>query len=137
MLHHANPFQETLMDNVMEVGKQLVDLCRQNQNLRAVDTLYSPKIVSIERTEMPGMPRRMEGIEAVRGKNAWWLENHEIHKTETFGPYPHDNRFIVVFRMDATAKTGPHAGKRMQFEEAALYTVQDGKIVQEEFFYSM
>ena len=29
------------------------------------------------------------------------------------------------------------AGKRMQFEEAALYTVRDGKVVQEEFFYDM
>ena len=29
------------------------------------------------------------------------------------------------------------AGKRMNLDEAALYTVKDGKIVQEEFFYHM
>ncbi len=29
------------------------------------------------------------------------------------------------------------AGKRMNLDEAALYTVKDGKIVQEEFFYDM
>ncbi len=29
------------------------------------------------------------------------------------------------------------AGKRMTIEESALYTVKDGKIVREEFFYNM
>ena len=28
-------------------------------------------------------------------------------------------------------------GRRMKMEEAALYTVKDGKIVEEEFFYHM
>jgi hypothetical protein len=136
MPHHSN-FLEENMSNVMEIGKQLVELCKQNKNVQAVDTLYSPNIVSIELMEMPGMPRRMEGIDAIRGKNQWWLNNHDVHKTEAFGPYPHDDRFIVVFRTDVTPKVGPHAGKRMQFEEAGLYTVKDGKIAQEEFFYAM
>jgi hypothetical protein len=126
-----------IMSNVMEIGKQLVELCKQNKNVHAVDTLYSPNIVSIELMDMPTMPRRMEGIDAIRGKNQWWLDNHDVHKTEAFGPYPHDDRFIVVFRTDVTPKAGPHAGKRMQFEEAGYYTVKDGKIVQEEFFYAM
>ena len=38
---------------------------------------------------------------------------------------------------DVTAKVGPRAGQRMKMEEAGLYTVKNGKIVQEEFFYSM
>ena len=29
------------------------------------------------------------------------------------------------------------AGQRMMLDETALYTVADGKVVQEEFFYSM
>jgi ketosteroid isomerase-like protein len=29
------------------------------------------------------------------------------------------------------------AGQRMQMEEVGLYTVEDGKIVREEFFYSV
>lgn len=29
------------------------------------------------------------------------------------------------------------AGQRMQMQEAALYTVTDGKIVHEQFFYDM
>lgn len=53
------------------------------------------------------------------------------------GPYPHGDRFIAHFKMEVTAKNGPMAGKRMVMDEAALYTVKDGKIIHEEFFYAM
>ena len=125
------------MPTTTEVAKRLVELCKQGKNLQAIDELYSADIVSIEVHAMPNMPARMEGIEAIRGKNKWWFENHEIHSVDCRGPWPHGDRFIVVHKIDVTAKTGPMAGKRMQAEEAGLYTAKDGKIVQEEFFYDM
>ena len=51
--------------------------------------------------------------------------------------FPHGERFIVHMKYDVTPTSGPHKGKRMQLDEAGLYTVRDGKIVQEEFFYDM
>jgi hypothetical protein len=123
------------MDSVIEVGKKLVEFCRQNKNVQAVDALYAPNIVSVEGHAMPMFPQRMEGIDAVRKKNQWWVDNHEIHSSQASGPFPHGERFIVHFKIDVTSKEGPMKGKRMQAEEAGLYTVKDGKIVQEEFFY--
>ena len=123
--------------NTDEVGRRLVELCSQGKNLQAVDELYAPDVVSIETHSMPEMPARMQGIDATRRKNQWWFENHEIHNTGARGPWPHGDRFIVLFTIDVTAKAGPMAGKRMQAEEAGLYTVRNGKIVQEEFFYHM
>ncbi len=121
----------------LDVGRRLVELCRARKNLEAVDTLYAPSIVSIEARGDQHMPARMEGIEAIRGKNQWWIDNHEIHGSEVNGPFPHGDRFIVFMKYDATPKVGPMTGRRMQFEEACLYTVRDGKVVQEEFFYHM
>ena len=121
----------------MEVGRKLVELCNQGKNLDAIDTLYSKDIVSIEVRGDEKMPARMQGIDAIRGKNQWWLDNHEVHGGETKGPFPHGERFIAYMKYDVTPKVGPFAGKRMQFEEAGLYTVRDGKVVQEEFFYDM
>ena len=86
---------------------------------------------------MPDMPARMEGLPAIKGKNDWWIKNHDVHSGEANGPWPHGDRFIVHFKYDVTSKAGPMAGKRMQMEETALYTVKNGKIVQEEFFYAM
>ena len=126
-----------MADGTMEVGRKLVELCNQGKNLEAIDTLYSKDVVSIEVRGDEKMPARMQGIDAIRGKNQWWLDNHQVHGGETKGPFPHGERFIAYMKYDVTPKVGPFAGKRMQFEEAGLYTVRDGKVVQEEFFYDM
>jgi ketosteroid isomerase-like protein len=120
-----------------DVGKRLVELCKAGENATAIDELYSPKIVAMEVGDMPGFPRRIEGIDAVRKKNQWWTENHTVHSAQVGGPWPNGDRFIVHFKYDVTSKAGPMAGKRMTIEEGALYTVKDGKIAQEEFFYDM
>jgi hypothetical protein len=125
------------MSEAMEVGKKLVDLCRQGKTHDAIDTLYSPKIVSIEAHGGPSMPAKQEGIAAVKGKTEWWEKNHEVHSGKVEGPWPHGDRFIVRFTFEVTPKLGPMAGKRITIDEAGLYTVKDGKVVQEEFFYHM
>jgi hypothetical protein len=125
------------MASTYEVGKKLVDLCKAGKAMEAVKTLYSDKIVSIEAMAMPPMPQRQEGIAAIQKKAEWWEANHEVHRADANGPWPHGDKFIVHFNYDVTAKSGPMAGKRMTLDEAALYTVKDGKITQEEFFYHM
>jgi ketosteroid isomerase-like protein len=125
------------MSDTLAVGKKLVELCKQGKNVEAMDTLYSPDIVSVEAGSSGNMPAKMEGIAAVKGKGEWWEANHEVHKAEAEGPYPNGDRFVVHFKYEVTAKAGPMAGKRFVMDEAALYTVKDGKITHEEFFYSM
>jgi ketosteroid isomerase-like protein len=125
------------MASTMEIGKRLVDLCRQGKEREAMEALYAPNIVSIEAMSSPAMPARTDGIDAVRAKAEGWEKNNEVHSRRAEGPWPHGDRFIVHFNYDITAKAGPMAGKRMAIDEAALYTVKDGRIVQEEFFYHM
>jgi ketosteroid isomerase-like protein len=43
------------------------------------------------------------------------------------------DRFIVRFDYDVTNKP---SGRRFKMSEAGLFTVKDGKIVREEFFYA-
>jgi hypothetical protein len=119
-----------------EVGKKLVALLQAGRTLEALDTLYAKDVVSVEAQESPSFPRVMEGLAAVRGKNEWWYANHEIHKGEVKGPFPHGDRFALYFDFDVTAKAGPMAGQRMQMQDVGLYTVADGLVVREEFFYS-
>jgi len=126
-----------MAESTLEVGRKLVDLCRQGKNIDAVEALYAPDCVSVEVFGDEKMPRRMQGLAAIKGKNQWWLSNHQIHGMTVNGPFPHDERFIVHYRMDVTPAAGPMKENRMQFEEAGLYTVRDGKVVQEEFFYHM
>ena len=124
--------------STIEIGKQLVALCNQGKNLEAVNTLYADDIVSVEAMEgTPDMPQTMTGIDAIRGKNQWWLDHHEIHSADVEGPFPNGDQFAVLFAYEVTADCGPMAGQRMRMKEVALYTVKDGKIAREEFFYNM
>jgi ketosteroid isomerase-like protein len=118
-----------------QVGQKLVDLCKAGKNMEAIDKLYSPNIVSVEAHGDEKMPREMKGIDAIRGKNQWWNENHEVHKAEVRGPFPNEDKFATQFHYEVTPKTGPMKGKRFAMDEIGVYTVKDGKIVREEFFY--
>lgn len=116
-----------------DVGKKLVQLCQQGKNMESVQTLYHPEVESIEAAEMQGMQRVIKGQQAVQQKNQWWLDNHEIHSSAVQGPYPHgEDRFAVHYAMDITNK---QSGQRSQLTEVGLYTVQDNKVVREEYFY--
>lgn len=120
-----------------EVADQLVALCRAGRNIEAVDSLLSADVVSVEARGDETMPAQMSGRDVIRGKNQWWIDNHKIHSAEIKGPFPNGDRFTVIYNFVVTPVAGPMAGKKMRMEEVALYTVQDGKITREEFFYDM
>ena len=119
--------------NTMEIAQKLVDLCRAGKNDEAVQTLFSADAVSVEAMAMPGGSAVVTGLEGIRGKGKWWVDNHEIHSASVTGPWPHGDRFIVGFQYDITNKP---SGNRMQMDEVGLSPIQDGKIVREEFFYA-
>lgn len=120
--------------STMEIARKLVELCRQGKHEEALDTLFAEDVVSVEAVAMPGAQQEVKGLAAVKGKGAWWVDNHEIHSATVTGPWPHGDKFIVGFQFDVTNKP---SGKRMKLDEAALYHVRNGKIVREEFFYDM
>lgn len=116
------------------VAQDLVALCRRGQNLDAINKFYDKDIVSIESMGSKEMPAEMRGIDAIRKKNEWWYANNEIHGTSVEGPFLGENQFAVRYEYDTTFKP---TGKRGKMKEMALYTVRDGKIVREEFFYNV
>ena len=116
------------------VARELVALCRTGRNEEAIGKFYSPNIVSIESTGSEEMPAEMQGIAAVRAKNAWWFENNEIHSAKATGPFIGEGQFAVKFDYDTTFKP---TGQRVNMTEMALYDVTDGMIVREHFFYNV
>jgi SnoaL-like domain len=130
------PSKQAARVDVQEIGRKLVEVCRAGRNLDALD-LYGPNAVTVEAQGSPEMPALMKGVDAIRKKGEWWFANNEIHRGDAKGPFPNGDRFAVIFEYDFTPKAGPQAGKRTRMEEVGLYTVENGRIVREEFFYSM
>lgn len=118
----------------LEVGKKLVELCKQGKNDVALDTMYASDVVSVEAGGPPGKDPETKGLEGVQAKSKWWAENHTIHSAQADGPYPNGDQFVVKFVYDITFKP---ENKRFTMEEMALYTVKNDKIVREVFFYAM
>ncbi len=117
----------------IEMGKKLVGLSREGKSLEAIDLFYDEKIVSIEAQGSDEAMARIEGLADVRAKSVWWLDNHIVHEANAIGPCrgQSDDRFGVFFEFDVTFKP---SGERSKLVEIALYTVENEKIVQEEFW---
>lgn len=116
----------------LDVAQRFAALCKDGKFREAGDTFWAEDVVSIE--PMTGDMAVLRGRTAVSGKSDWWYANHEIHRTETHGPYVNGDQFALRFSLDVTAKAN---GQRMQLEEIGLYTVRDGKVVEERFLFGM
>lgn len=116
--------------NTKEVAQAVAALCKEGRHDEAGKQFWADDVVSLE--DMEGPMARAEGRAALEAKSAWWYDNHEVHAATTEGPYVHGDQFALSFSMDVTPKA---SGKRMQMTEMGLYTVRDGKIVEERFFY--
>lgn len=118
---------------LLEIANELVAGCREGRERANLDRLYAPDAVSVEAADM-GNGREVQGLAAIHGKHDWWEAATEMHGGSVEGPFTHgDDRFAVVFEMDATMKD---TGVRSTMREIGIYHVAGGKIVREEFFYS-
>lgn len=118
--------------NTQQVANRLVELCRKGENMQVLSELYSDNIVS---KEMPNSPNAVvSGIDAVTKKSQdWYASVEEFHGGEVSDPIVSENHFTCKMKMDCTFKDQG----RMQIEELCVYQVDNGKIVEEHFFYNM
>ena len=113
-----------------EVAKKVVELVRKQAWYEALDTLYDDNIVSVEAYGMGGGSPETRGKQGVRGKIDWWVNAMEVHSFDAHGPFVGHDRFVVQYDADVTDK---NSKERRKMSEVGVYTVNDGKIVREEF----
>lgn len=118
--------------NTKDVANRLVELCRNGENMQAISELYASNIVS---KEMPGAPQEVvSGLDNVIKKSEdWYATVEEFHGGQISDPVIAGDHFSCTMKMDCTFKEQG----RIQIEEVCVYKVNDGKISEEQFFYSM
>ncbi len=121
------------MERLVEIGRTFVQAMRDRNGLASVDEMYAENAQSIEAVVPPVRQFRItKGRDAIKAKREDWLKTHEIQTLTADGPFVHPpNRFGVRFNAEVMQKD---TGQRMNLSEIAIYSVEDGKIVLEEFF---
>lgn len=119
-----------MSNEIRAIADDVLALARAGQFDAIGEKYWDADVVSIESGDGPMAVT--EGIDAVRGKSDWWNSAHSVNSASAEGPWLNGDQFTVRFSMDVTVKD---SGERIQMDEIALYTIDDGKIIEERFFY--
>ena len=112
------------------VADRFYELCQQGKFDVVQDELFSDDAKSIEPAKSNW--QSVQGLDKIREKAKQWTDAvQEMHGGYTNAPIVAGNFFSCAMGMDVTMKGQP----RMQVDEIAVYEVQDGKIVLEQFFF--
>lgn len=113
--------------STQQIADQVVKLIREGKNKQVKDTFYADNIVSIE-----GNGYTLTGIDAVMQKSIDWADQvSEVHSASVSEPLVAADHFALQMRMDISFKNG----HRAVMDEIAVYCVNDGKIVFEQYFF--
>lgn len=118
---------------IQEVANRLTALCRQGKYEEAQKELYSDDAESLEPAGSPGL-QSVKGLDAIVKKGHDFQSMVEaVHGGSVTDPIIAGNTFAVAAILDLTMK----GMGRLTMEEVAVYTVKDGKVIKEQFFYSV
>jgi hypothetical protein len=115
----------------LDIARDLVALCKAGKFAEAGEKYWADNVLSVEAA---GDNPETKGKDAARAKTEWWENAHTIHSTVVEGPYVNADQFVVRFTMDISVK---ESGERRKMDEVGVYTIRNGKIVDERFFYAI
>jgi ketosteroid isomerase-like protein len=121
------------MEDLVKLGQAFAQAMRDRRGIAHVDEIYAETAESVEAVVPPGRDVRIaKGRDAIKAKREDWAAHHHIHTLTADGPYVHPpNRFALRFEAEVTHR---QTGQKMTLREIAVYSVEEGKIVREEFF---
>jgi hypothetical protein len=121
------------MASIVNVARDFTDMLRQGQFVAARERFWAADIKSIEPHDLPdGIKAEVSGIEAARAKTVDWFATRHIHDLSIDGPFVTGNQFALFLDMMIA---GRPSEADQPFTEIAVFTVRDGQISEERYFY--
>jgi hypothetical protein len=122
------------MAAIDDVARDFTAMLRLGQFEAAGETFWSPDVTSAEPAALSGdIPALLSGIAAVRAKHAARFGMARIDDLGIDGPFVTGDQFALFLDM---LLTDPASGHAEPFAEIAIFTVRDGRIIEERFFYA-
>jgi hypothetical protein len=116
-----------------DVARDFTAMLRLGQFEAAGERYWADAVTSIEPADLPtGTPAFVTGIDAARGKAKFRFGEGRIDELGIDGPFVTGDQFALFLDM---LITDPVSGDAQPFTEIAIFTVRDGRIVEERFFY--
>lgn len=121
------------MAGVQDVARDFTALLRQGKFEAAGDRYWADAVASVEPADLPtGIPAFVSGIDAAREKARFRFGTGRIDDLGIDGPFVTGDQFALFLDM---LITDPASGNAQPFTEIAIFTVRDGRIIEERFFY--
>lgn len=121
------------MANVHDIARDFTDMLRQGQFVAARERFWAADVRSIEPQDLPdGIAAEVSGIAAALAKTIRWFGSRHVHDLSIDGPFVTGNQFALFLDMMIA---GQPSGTDQPFTEIAIFTVRDGRIIEERFFY--
>ena len=118
---------------IASLADKIVRANREGWARQLVEEIYADDCLSIEAADPNGKGRETAGKAAILAKHDQWEQMAVVHDLSVEGPFHcGDDKIAVIYAMDVTFGEG---GTRSQLREIGIYTIADGQVVREEFFY--
>lgn len=123
---------KTKIMTTQEIADRFYSLAQKGEWNTIIEELYAKNAESIEPPKAEGGLKSVKGVDQIAQKGKEWEATIEaMHGGYTKEPQVASDYFTCAMGFDATFK----GRGRMKMDEIALYKVEDGKIVKEQFFY--
>lgn len=121
------------MSAIHDVARDFTAMLRLGQFEAAGEKFWATDVQSAEPADLSqDIPALVSGREAARRKARARFTEAEIDDLGIDGPFITGDQFALFLDM---LITDPATGKTQPFAEIAVFTVRDGRIIEERFFY--
>lgn len=121
------------MATIDDVARDFTAMLRLGQFEAAGARFWADDITSFEPADLPGgIQAFVGGIDAVRAKSREWFAASRIEDLSIDGPFITGDQFALFMDMAIVNRA---SGTAQPFTEIALFTVRNGQITEERYFY--
>jgi len=121
------------MQSLAEIANDYITMMAASEFLAAAEKYWASDIVALEPDQIEKSdPAIAIGKPAALARLTSWLKANAISELLIDGPFITGDQFALFIDMEITRLA---TGMRRPFSEIASYTVRDGQIVEERFFY--
>lgn len=121
------------MAAIDDVARDFTAMLRLGKFEAAGEKFWASDVLSAEPAALSGdIPALVSGVEAARSKVRMRFAQSRIDDLGIDGPFVTGNQFALFLDM---LITDPASGHAEPFTEIAIFTVRDGRIIEERFFY--